>query len=247
MSNPYKNILTPAPKHTLADDVVDSLREAIFAGRLPAGEQLSEDALAKSLNVSRGPIREALSQLEHDGLIITRNNRRKFVARLSREDLDEVYSVRSALELLAVQEAVHHAGPAELAELQAIVDEMMAYAKVGITEKQAAETDVKFHKALCRASAHKRLYKIWTDLQQQVHVLLLSRNVANMDFRDHAVSSHQSIVDAIREKDEARAISLMQTHLQASYSRIVSNYEQSVLDDSENPSLITRSISDANN
>ena len=68
-----------------------------------------------------------------------------------------------------------------------------------------------------------------------------------MDFRDHAVSSHQSIVDAIREKDEARAISLMQTHLQASYRRVVSNYEQSTSYDSENPSLVTRSVSDANN
>ncbi len=234
MSTSYK-ILTPPPKHTLADDVIDSLREAILAGQLPAGEQLSEDALAKTLNVSRGPIREALSQLEHEGLVITQNNRRKFVARLSREDLDEVYSLRSALELLAIQEAVRHAGPEEVAELQAIVDQMMAYARVGITEKQAAETDVAFHNALCRASKHKRLYKIWMDLQQQVHVLLLTRNVANLDFRDHAVSSHQNIVDAIREKDEPRAISLIQTHLQASYNRILAGYEQPVPDALESP------------
>lgn len=230
MSAQYQRIFSPAKKRTLADEVVDSLREAIFAGQLSPGEPISEEALAKSLNVSRGPIREALSKLEHEGLVITRDNRRKFVARLSREDLEEVYSLRTVLELLAVRGAVRHAGPSELGEMQAIVDKMVASVADGMNEKEAAELDINFHDALCRASKHKRLHQIWSELHQQIQIVLLSRNVANEDYREHVVKSHQKILDAIREKNEERAISLMQTHLEASYNRLVASYEYSGTD-----------------
>ncbi len=226
MEAQYNAIFAPTKKRTRAEEVANSLREAIFSGQLAPGEQISEEALAKSLTVSRGPIREALVQLEHEGLIITQDNRRKFVARLSREDMEEVYSLRTTLELLAVRQALHRAGPEELAEMQAIVDKMAAYGQEGMTEKQAAEWDIEFHDALCRASHHKRLYQIWSELHQQIQIVLLTRNVANEDFREHAVSSHQVILDAIREKDEKRAAALMQTHLQASYNRIIASYDQ---------------------
>ncbi len=226
MDTQNKRMFTPAKKHTLSEDVAASLRDAIFSGLLSPGEQISEEALAKSLTTSRGPIRDALSQLEHEGLVITRDNRRKYVARLTREDLEEVYSLRTVLELLAVREALRHAGPPELNEMQAILDCMVVDSRAGITEKQAAELDINFHDALCRAGKHKRLYQIWSDLHQQIQVVLLSRNVANEDFREHVVSSHQSILDAIRDKNEERAIALMQTHLQASYKRIIASYDQ---------------------
>ncbi len=230
MEQQYSTIFTPTKKRTLAEEVAACLRQAIFTGQLAPGEQIAEEALAKSMTVSRGPIREALSQLEHEGLIMSQDNRRKFVARLSRDDLEEVYSLRTVLELLAVQEALRHAGPAELAEMQSIVDKMATYDESGLTEKEAAELDINFHDALCRASKHKRLYQIWAQLHQQIQIVLLSRNVANEDFREHAVSSHQSILDAIRENDEARATSLMRTHLQASYDRIIAGYKQPTAD-----------------
>lgn len=230
MSAQYQRIFSPAKKRTLAEDVADSLREAIFTGQLLPGEAISEEALAKSLTVSRGPIREALSKLEHEGLVITRDNRRKFVARLSREDLEEVYSLRTALELLAVKGAVRHAGLSELEEMQSIVNKMVTSAANGMNEKEAAELDINFHDALCRASKHKRLYQIWSELHQQIQIVLLSRNVANEDYREHVVKSHQKILDAIREKNEDLAISLMQTHLEASYNRLLASYEYSGID-----------------
>jgi DNA-binding GntR family transcriptional regulator len=226
MNTHYKSIFTPAKKHTLADDVATRLRDAIFTGQLSPGEQISEEVLAKSLNISRGPIREALSQLEHEGLIVIRENRRRFVARLSREDLEEVYGLRTTLELLAVRKAVRHAGPLEIAEMQAIVDKMKVDSASGMTAKQAAEFDISFHDALCRASKQKRLYQLWSDLHQQIQIVLLSRNAANEDYREHAITSHQSILDAICDKNEERAISLMQTHLQASYTRIIAHYDK---------------------
>ena len=247
MSAPYSSILTPTLKHTLGDEVVASLRDAILTGRLPPGERLSEEALAKSLNVSRGPIREALDRLEREGLVITQPNRRTFVARLSRADLEEVYSLRTALELLAVREAVRHAGPGDLAEVQAIVDMMAAHVESGVTEQEAAELDARFHDALYSAGKHKRLHSFWSNLRPQVHILLLSRNVANADFREYAVKSHQAILDAIRDKDERRAVALMQVHLQASYDRVVLSYDLAGNGaDGASPASTNGSVSNAN-
>jgi DNA-binding GntR family transcriptional regulator len=82
------NILVPPSKRSLADEVVERLRDAILRSQLPRGQQLREHALAASLSVSRGPVREALSQLEREGLVIRRRNRSALVAWLSRADLE---------------------------------------------------------------------------------------------------------------------------------------------------------------
>lgn len=217
-------IFSPALKRTLADGVVSSIRDAILSGRLSPGERLSEQDLAKSLKVSRGPIREALDRLERQGLVISHPNGRSYVARLSRQDLEEVYSLRIALETLAVQLASRCATSRALEDLQAVVDAMAAFKNGDLTEQQAAEMDLRFHDALCRASNNKRLYDIWSNLRPQLHILLLSRNVADPDFRNLAVKTHQAILDAIRARDEERATALMQAHFHGSYERIVKSY-----------------------
>src|SRR5690242_10544575 len=70
------SVFRPAPRGSLADKVIDQLREAIVRGRFAPGEQLPESTLAEYLSVSRGPVREALRQLEREGLVIMRSNRK---------------------------------------------------------------------------------------------------------------------------------------------------------------------------
>jgi DNA-binding GntR family transcriptional regulator len=220
----FSNILVPPQKRSLADDVVERLREAIYSGQLAPNERLREEMLAEFLRVSRGPIREALSQLEREGLVIKEPNRGATVARLSREDLDEVYSLRMALEQLAVRQAILHAEPRHLAELQAVIDAMVAALEHGITPQEAARLDISFHEVLYEASKHRRLYNCWATLRPQIHIFLLSRNVANPDFRDYIIPGHQSILDALRARDEPRALRVIQEHLKVAYERIVDNH-----------------------
>src|SRR3990172_9229267 len=132
-------ILSITPKRALSDDVGVRLREGISSGQLSPGKRLSEKLLAEMMGVSRGPIREALTRLEREGLVVKQPNKGAFVARLSREDLDEVYSLRLALERLAVQQAIRNAEPKHLADMQAIVDVMALDVIRGTTEKAAAE------------------------------------------------------------------------------------------------------------
>ncbi len=177
------------------------------------------------MGVSRGPIREALTQLEREGLIVIRRNRGTFVAQLSREDLEEVYTLRDAIERLAVQRATRLADEATLDELQAIVDAIAAALTRGINEQEAAELDIQFHDLIYRAANHRRLYECWKNLRPQIHIVLLNRNVAAADFREYIFSSHQAIADALRQRDEDQAIALIADHLRGSYERIVMSHD----------------------
>lgn len=228
MSADYlSQILSPPVKRTLSDEVVERLRRAIVSGQLSPDEPLRENMLATSMKVSRGPIREALTRLEHEGLVINRSNGRSFVARLSRQDLDEVYSLRRVLERFAIECVCQKATPADLAEMQAVVDEMAAHVHQGIDEQEAAELDLRFHDILYRASRHQRLLNFWTTLRPQIYVFLLSRNVASPDFRESAVRGHQRILDAIKDRDAGQAQALIEGHLDFAYDRVIGSYSQS--------------------
>lgn len=208
----------------LATEIAARLTTAILSGQLGPGERLREELLAEMMGVSRGPIREALVQLERQGLIVIRRNRGAFVARLSREDVDEVYSLRLAIERFAMQRAVLYADEDDLAEMQALVDSMSDYIEGNISEQDAAQHDIDFHDIIYRASKHQRLYKCWANLRPQIHIMLLSRNVANSDFRDQAAVGHQGLLDSLRVRDEGLALQLIDVHLQMAYDRVICSY-----------------------
>ena len=216
-----ETLLALPESRSLAVGIASRLRAAILGGHFGPGERLREEVLARSMGVSRGPVREALARLEREGLVVIRHNRGAFVGQLSREDLDEVHTLRVVLERLAVQRAAQLGDPALFAEMQAVVDEMAARADRGITEQEAAELDVRFHDLIYRGSAHRRLQECWANLSPQVHIVLLSRNVAHEDFRDYLVGSHQAILDALRERDEPKALAILDDHLRGSYERVV--------------------------
>jgi DNA-binding GntR family transcriptional regulator len=216
--------LTPAPKRSLADDVVDRLRQAILTGSIQPGQPLREEQLAASLDVSRGPVREALVQLEREGLVIVRRHRGATVARLSHADLDEVYSLRLAIERLAVEWAIRNATEGDFAAMEGVLQEFRAAFARGPTEPEIAELDVRFHDLLYQAARHQRLYDCWSNLRSQIYIFLLSRNVANPDFREVTVQSHQDILDVLRARDEARAVAVIEDHLRGAYERVVKTY-----------------------
>lgn len=220
-----QSVLTLPENQSLAVSIAGRLREAILAGYFGPGEQLREEPLARSMGVSRGPVREALLRLEREGLVVVRRNRGAFVAQLSAQDLEEVYTFRLAIERLAVQRVVRVGTDEHLDQLQAVVDSMAAADPHGINEQDAADLDLKFHDLVYAASNHRRLSESWANLRPQVHILLLNRNVARVDFRQYLVTGHQAIVDSLRDRDEARAVETIEDHLRGSYERVVAGYD----------------------
>src|SRR5499427_8014529 len=116
---------------TLWQRVHDHLREEILAGRLPAGTELQEVALAAELGVSRGPIREAIGRLAAEGLVTVRPRRGAVVRSLSKQEFLEAYQVREALEVMAVRLAVPKLTRTEVTSLERLTDQMAARAEDG--------------------------------------------------------------------------------------------------------------------
>ncbi len=217
-SEGLSSILAPAAKRSLADEVAVRLREAILQGRFSPGEQLRESVLAELLGVSRGPVREALNQLEREGLVIVRPNRSAIVASLGDRDLEEICSLHVALECLAVHYVCRRAGSAHVNEMQRILDAVAN--GPGMGHEEAAALDIRFHDCVFQASNHRRLLGCWSNLRAQIQIFLVGRKLDEKDMRDSLVRGHNDILCAIRERNEQQARILVEAHLRTTYDRI---------------------------
>ncbi len=218
-------MLGPALTTLISDEVVDRLREAILRGHFAPGDRLREAQLADALGVSRGPVRTALAQLEREGLAMRRPNRGAVVAELSRTDLEEVFSLRLAIEPVCCAWAARHARDSDLAEMQAVID---GYAELDarVTARKAAEVDLAFHDAVYRASGHRRLLRLWADLRPQVYVFMLARTyVHTPGFREIMIRSHAEILAVIAAGDDEQAAEVAVEHIRTSYLRVVARYD----------------------
>jgi DNA-binding GntR family transcriptional regulator len=232
------SVLTPARRTSLGEDVADRLRQAILLGELAPGQHLREEELADRLEVSRGPVRDAFVLLEREGLIRSSRRRGVTVVELTRDDLDEIYTLRSALEPLATTLAIQRATPGDLTEIEQSLAEMVA-ALAGtrkITERDAADLDVSFHDAIYRAAHHDRLYAAWSQIRLPTYRFMLSRNVANPDWRQGTVRGHTDILRVISQGDEEAAVATIREHISFAYDRILQSY----LDAAEEPATPVR-------
>lgn len=216
--------LAPAERRNLSEEVVERLREALVRGDFAPEQPLKETQLAETLQVSRGPIREALVQLEREGLVILRKNRGATVARLSRQDLEEVYTLRIALECLAVKRAVERGSETAFDAMEAVVKKLGSKI-ASISVQEDARLDIQFHDLLYRAAQHERLYRCWSDLKPQIYRLLLTRNVVNPDFRQTTIKNHSLILEVLRDRNPTTAADAITDHIWQSYVRIVARYD----------------------
>jgi len=216
--------LVPPKRRTLGDEVADRLRDAIFSGEFTAGEHLREERLATMLEVSRGPIRDAFAALERDGLVVLTRHHGATVVELSREDLEEVYSLRTVLEALAARYAVKRATEEDFTRLSAALSEFTAGLADNLSERDAATLDVQFHDAFYLAAHHERLYLSWSNIRLQVYRFLLTRNLANPDWRENMARGHTDILDVLRSRDEEATVSTVVNHIQFAYMRIVESF-----------------------
>lgn len=218
------SIIAP-PSRVLSDHIAAELREAIIADRLKAGQRIVEREIAEAMQTSPGPVRDALLQLESEGLVERYPHRGTFVTKLGNEDAEEIYSLRRAIESLAVSFVVKRATDSDLKELDDLVEEMagMISGDYGISE--ATELDMAFHRALCRISGHGRALAAWDALSGQTRILLMSRITRHpRDFQERVVIWHRRLVDALRERNLERAQEELRRHLAATLSALSPSY-----------------------
>jgi DNA-binding GntR family transcriptional regulator len=215
VSNLLNIPLQPPPRLTLGEHVAESLRDAIFGGHFRPDQRLSEAQIAGSLRVSRAPVRDALAQLELEGLVVRINNNRGIAVRLlSHQDMDEICSLRYALESLGLRRAIQHATEEHLDHMASVIEETKQVTSAG----QLALLDLKFHEAIVRAANHERLLASWLNLRSQIRLLLVQRNLDDTGTVQGTLRSHLALLDVIRKRDEKRALTMLGHHLHDHYT-----------------------------
>lgn len=206
---------------TIADRVFDRLRQAIVEGDIPAGSKLSEPVLAARYGISRGPLREAMRQLESTNLVERRPNVGARVIQLSSDQLLEIYVIREALEGMAARLAAERMPDAAIAELRALLDRH--HEQVARDDWQAyfqKEGDLDFHYRIVQGSGNRRLCDILcNDLYHLARMYRCQFGMKSDRARD-ALNEHELIVSAIAERDGELAEWLMRRHIRISRRNI---------------------------
>lgn len=201
--------LQPVERETTASIIADRIRGAIMDGTFAPGAQLGEAQLAGRLQVSRGPVREAMQRLIQEGLLRNERHRGVFVVELGDEDVADIYLARSGVEHTATRVLTERRDTAAFDRLDAILDEM-ARAEPG-DWSTVADHDLRFHEELVEATGSKRLGRMFRTLITETR-LCLTELEAGYTRQQDVVEEHREIVRAMRDGDVDRARRLVSAH-----------------------------------
>lgn len=199
---------------SLVDEVTKELELAIIEGRLISGERISEQGLAATLGVSRGPLREAIRRLEGSRLLERTTNKGVRVADLSIERLDNLLRVREALEGMGARLAAERMSDAELDELDSMIEEhasqLVGKATAGYYQQSG---DFDFHFRIAKASGNELLISmVCSDLYDLLRVYRYKSST--MQGRAlKALDEHRAIIKALKSRNPDAAESTMRTHI----------------------------------
>ena len=175
--------LKPVDRETLKSKVSRVLREAIQTGQLKPGQRLVEEEISQQLGVSRVPVREAIANLEQDGLVVRELGRGARVANPSETDVEEIYGLRLALELYSLKIAFDEIRAKNLDTFQKLVEEMSA----SIEREDFSnlmDVDLAFHETICKIAGNSRLLEAWRSQVSQLRMLLTLSGSVDYDMRN---------------------------------------------------------------
>jgi DNA-binding GntR family transcriptional regulator len=195
----------------LRDKVVAELRRRIIDGEYAPGDRLTEDRLADTFGVSRNPVREAIRMLEAEGYLVATPRRGATVARVSPQDVSDLFDVRLALEVLAARLVTERAGAAGVTAL----DDIVTAARAAVGERRfddVAELNSRFHATICVLSGNALLGGMMDALNGRLWWVY--RQTADRRATD-SWAEHQALVTAIRSGDAEAAGEAARQHVLA--------------------------------
>ena len=202
--------LVELDRTSLRERALEMLRTAVTSREIEPGSRLVERELSAAMGISRGTLREALRQLEYEGLIEVGERGRLTVRTLTDAELADMFAVRAALEGLAAAElSTRPDRDLWLGRLQAAVDALGA---AGGSIGDLVEADLAFHRLLCDLTGNVTLVRAWETLTGPIQVAILfagpAAALANM-----SAARHQQLLDAIATGDPDAARSAVDTHM----------------------------------
>lgn len=199
---------------SLRGKVFQKIREDILKGIYKEHDELREITIGEELGVSRTPVREALRQLELEGLVTIVPNKGAYVTGITHEDVHDIYKIRSMLEGLCARWATEHITEEQIEELEEIILLSEFHLKKNGREQaeQVSELDGKFHKVLYQASNSRILEHVLSDFHKYVQ-MARTMSVGAKDRAGRSIEEHRAILEAIRRKDADRAEKLANEHI----------------------------------
>ena len=183
---------------TLRDQIVDQIQIMICEKYFPPGSQLREVELTKQLGVSRTPLREALILLQRDGLVVNHPNRGVFVREFDDQDIEEIFSLRVALENLAAEKVIDRLTASHFADLEHIIRQQ-ELALDPIDRRQLGVLDRRFHYYFMELSGNSRLMTYWKGIAPQYQAAVSYRATAYPQYNeDQVLIDHRRILDTYR-------------------------------------------------
>lgn len=198
-------------KYSLRAKVFQKIREDILSGKYVENEELKEAAIGAEYGVSRTPVREALRQLELEGLVKIVPNKGAYVTGISKQDIRDIYVIRSYLEGLAARWACENITEAEIENIEEIVYLSEFHAKKKHYE-QMVELDNRFHECIYKASGSKILEHELTMFHHYVE-RIRKKFIQKEERAMRSNEEHTAILEAIRQRDGNRAETLAHEHI----------------------------------
>lgn len=209
---------TSSPLHPTHDLIAEKLRDQILAGRYPPGARLVQDELAAEFGVSRTPIREALTFLEREGLVIIAPNVGASVAPFSLENLVDIYTVRAALESHATYLAAANMDEEHIAELQDRLEAMGTALAAGDFEGLVSAHN-QFHIVIYAAAGRPRLYELILRYMGQANTYMRLSLTVGRGATD-PIHEHKDLVQILKYQDAEAAGNLMRNHLETTMQEL---------------------------
>ena len=206
-------------KKSLREQALSALRTAITSGELAPGRHLVETELSDMLQISRGTLREALRQLEQEGLLSAGPRGRLSVRHLDGKEIRDIFAVRAALESLAVRTLCELPDrDSVIASLRSAIDAMAAAAEASLEER--IESDLEFHRTLCRLTGNETLLHSWESLEGSIRMSIMFAGIERA-VRNMSVDRHHDIVAAIETGDAALARTTILEHMDGAAANLV--------------------------
>ena len=206
-------------KQNLREQALSALRTAITSGELEPGRHLVETELSEMLQISRGTLREALRQLAQEGLLSAGPRGRLSVRHLDTKEIRDIFAVRAALETLAARTLCELPDRAHaIQSLHQKIDDMEAAEDSSLAER--IESDMEFHRTLCRLTGNETLLHSWTSLEGSIRMSIMfagqDKGIKNM-----SVNRHRDIVAAIETGDASQVRKTIREHMDTAADNLV--------------------------
>lgn len=207
-----------ADRYSLRGRVYNTIRDKILSGQYHEHEELKENAIATELGVSRTPVREALRQLELEGLVSIIPNKGASVTGITTKDIHDIYMIRSYLEGLCAKWACENITNAQIEALEEILYLSDFHARRSHYD-QMVELDNKFHDLIYKASGSKILNHVLSDFH--TYVERVRKITLSMPIRaEKSRKEHAAIVEAIKKRDGNLAEALAHEHIMNSMQNL---------------------------